>query len=170
MELRLETVCILAIVVIVTGAMTLEIDNTAVKNVTFTKELEFTNTTFTEVDTQKLQGRAYGTYGIRDDGVLSLDNLVYFTETIKYLIADKGEYVGDLLHLEGTVVLDETQCYNYKTQQASYDQKAEVLNITAPFVATRDKNIIKGDTLVYNTRKKEAYGTAIDAVLYTAEK
>ena len=170
MELRLETVLIVAFVVIVTGALTLEIDNTAVKNAIFTKELEFTNTTFTEVDTQKLQGRAYGTYGVRDSGVLSLDNLVYFTETIKYLIADKGKYVGDLLYLDGNIVLEEMQGYNYKTQQASYDQKMEVLNVTAPFVATRDKNIIKGNTLVYNTRKKEAYGTTINAVVYTAEK
>lgn len=170
MGLKLETVCILAIVVIVTGAMTLEVDKSAKKNVTFTKELEFTNTTFTEVDTQKLQGRAYGTYGIRDNGVLSLDNLVYFTETIKYLIADKGTYIGDVLNLDGNIVLEEKQGYNYKTQQASYHQETEILNVTAPFVAIRDKNIIKGDTLVYNTRIKEAYGTGIDAVVYTAEK
>ena len=170
MGLKLEIVCIIAIVVIVTGALTLEVDNSAVKNTIYTKELEFTNTTFTEVDTKKLQGRAYGTYGVRDSAVLSLDNLVYFTETIKYLIADKGVYVGDILKLEGNIVLEEQQGYNYKTQQASYDQKAEILNVMAPFIASRDKNIIKGDTLVYNTRKKEAYGTAIDAVLYTAEK
>ncbi|WP_309496911.1 hypothetical protein [Sulfurovum sp.] len=170
MELRLETVVIVSIVLIVTGAMTLEVGTSVKKNAIFTKELEFTNTTFTEVDTQKLQGRAYGTYGVRDNAVLSLDNLVYFTETIKYLIADKGKYVGDILNLEGNIVMEEHQGYNYKTQQASYDQKTEILNVTAPFVATRDKNIIKGDTLVYHTRKKEAYGTSIDAVVYTAEK
>jgi len=170
MGLRLEIVLILSIAVIITGSMTLKIDKSAKKSEPFTKELEFTNTTFTEVDTKILQGRAYGTYGVRDNGVLSLDNLVYFTETIKYLIADKGTYVGDELNLEGNIVLEEQQGYNYKTQQASYNQKTEILNVTAPFIATRDKNIFKGDTLVYNTRKKEAYGTAIDAVVYTAEK
>jgi len=170
MGLKLELVCILAIVVIVTGAMILKVDNSAIKNATFTKELEFTNTTFTEVDTQKLQGRAYGTYGIRDNGVLSLDNLVYFTETIKYLIADKGKYVGDVLNLDGNIVMEEQQGYNYKTQQAAYDQKSGILNVTAPFVATRDKNIFKGDTLVYNTLTEEAYGTTIEAVVYTSVK
>ena len=170
MELKLETVLILSIIVIVTGSVTLEIDNRAKENVVFTKELEFTNTTFTEVDTKILQGRAYGTYGVRDNGVLSLDNLVYFTETIKYLIANKGTYVGDVLNLEGNIILEENQGYNYKTEQAAYDQKTEILNVTAPFIATRDKNIIKGDTLVYNTRKEDAYGTGIDAVVYTAEK
>ena len=170
MVLRLETICILTIVVIVTGAMTLEVDDRAKKSTTSTKELEFTNTTFTEVDTQKLQGRAYGTYGIRDNGVLSLNNLVYFNETIQYLIADRGRLVGDVLHLEGNIVLEEEEGYNYKAKQAFYNQKTEILNITAPFIATRDKNIIKGDTLVYNTRKKELYGTNIYTVLYTAEK
>lgn len=170
MELKLETICIAAIVVIVTGALTLEIDKSTKKSTIHTKELEFTNTTFTEVDRKKLQGRAYGTYGIRDNGVLSIDNLVYFTENIKYLIADKGKYIGDVLNLEGNIVLEEKQGYNYKTQRAFYDQKTEILNVTAPFIATRDKNIIKGDTLVYNTRKKEAYGTTINAVVYTAEK
>ena len=170
MELKLETVIIVAIVVIVTGSMTLEIDKSEKKSTSFTKELEFTNTTFTEVDTKQLQGRAYGTYGIRDNGVLSLDNLVYFTENIQYLVADKGRFVGDVLNLKGNIELEEEQGYNYKTQQASYNQKTEILNVTAPFIATRDKSIIKGDTLVYNTRKKEVYGTAIDAVVYTAEK
>ncbi len=170
MGLKIETVLILSIIVIITGSLTMEIDKRAKKSEPFTKELEFTNTTFTEVDTQILQGRAYGTYGVRDNGVLTLDNLVYFTETIKYLIADKGTYIGDVLNLDGNIVLEEKQGYNYKTQQASYDQKTETLNVTAPFIATRDKNIIKGDTLVYNTRKKEAYGTAVDAIVYTAEK
>jgi lipopolysaccharide export system protein LptA len=170
MELKIETIIILAITVIVTGAMTLEIDNKTKKNEVFTKELEFTNTTITEVGTQKLQGRAYGTYGVRDNGVLYLENIVYFTETIKYLIADKGKYIGDVLHLDGNIILEEQQGYNYRTQQASYDQNTEILNVTAPFVATSGKNIFKGDTLVYHTQKKEAYGTAIDAVVYTAEK
>jgi hypothetical protein len=170
MGLRLETVCILAIVVIVTGAMTLTVDNSAIKNTTFTKELEFTNTTFTEVDSKKLQGRAYGTYGVRDNGVLSLDNLVYFTENIKYLIANKGKYVGDILTLKGNIVMEEKAGYHFDTQDAIYNQETEILDVQSAFTATRGKNIIKGDTLVYNTRNKEAYGTAIDAVVYTTEK
>jgi len=170
MGLRLETVLILVFAVIITGSMTLEIDSSVKKSETFTKDLEFTNTTFTEVDTKKLQGRAYGTYGVGENGVLSLDNLVYFTENIKYLIADKGKYIGDVMHLDGNIVLEEKQGYNYKTQEASYNPKTEVLNVTAPFIAVGDKNIFQGDTLVYHIRKKEAYATAIEAVFYTAEK
>jgi hypothetical protein len=149
MELKLEWVLVFAISVIITGAMVLEVDSSIKKNNTFTKELEFTNTTFTEVDTKRLHGRAYGTYGIHDNGVLSLENLVYFTDSIKYLIADKGDYVGDVLNLEGNIILEEKQGYHFSTQKASYHQLKEVLNAVTPFVATQENNSIEGDTLVY---------------------
>jgi len=170
MGLKIELVLFIAIVVIVGGSLTLKLNDNADKVNPFTKELEFTNTTFTEVDTVKLQSHAYGTYGIRDDGVLTINNLDYKTETIKYLVAKKGTYMGNTIYLEGDVVMDDANGYTYETQQAEYDQGTEILNITAPFVAKDETNIIKGDTFTYNTRKEEAYGTVIDAVLYTIEK
>ncbi len=170
MGLKLEIVWIAAILVIVTGAMMLKVDTNAVTNATHTKELEFTNTTFTEVDTEKLMGRVYSTYGIRESGELHMENLAYFTDTIKYLIADKGKLAGDVLQLDGNIAFEEKQGYNYRTQQASYDQKTEILNVTAPFIGSNGKNIIKGDTLVYNTLTKDIYATTIEAVIYTAEK
>jgi len=170
MGLRIEWVLLVAIIAIVGGSLTTKLNSSTDKHKTFTKELEFTYTTFTEVDTTKLQGRAYGTYGTRDDGVLTINNLVYQTETIESLVAKKGTYMGNIVYLEGDVVMDDTNGYTYETQQAEYDQETEILNITAPFVASSDENIIKGDTFTYNTRKKEAYGTVIDAAVYTVEK
>lgn len=170
MGLRIEGVLSLAIVIIIGGSFMIKLNDNADKHKLFTKELDFTYTTFTEVDTEKLQGRAYGTFGTRDDGVLTINDLVYQTETIESLVAKKGTYMGNIIYLEGDVVMDDSNGYTYETQQAEYDQDTEVLNITAPFVASRDKNIIKGDTFTYDTRKKEAYGTIIDAVVYTVEK
>lgn len=170
MGVRIELVLFVAIVIIVGGSFTMKLNDNADKLKPFTKELEFTNTTFTEVDTVKLQGHAYGTYGVRDDGVLTITNLRYKTDAIKSLIANKGTYMGNTIYLEGDVVMDDTNGYIYETQQAEYNQETEILNITAPFVATRDDNIMKGDTFTYNTRKEEAYGTTIDAVVYTIEK
>ena len=170
MGLRIEWVLLLAIVVIVGGSFMMKLNDNTGKHKVFTKELDFTYTTFTEVDTKKLQGRAYGTFGTRDDGVLTINDLVYQTETIESLVAKKGTYMGSIIYLEGDVVMDDTNGYTYETQQAEYNQDTEVLNITAPFVASRNDNIIKGDTFTYNTRKKEAYGTIIDAVVYTVEK
>ena len=170
MGLKLEVVSIISIIIIVVGTMTVEVENRAKKNDIFTKELEFTNTMFTEVDTKKLQGRIYGTYGVRDNEVLSLDNVVYFTESIKYLLANKGKYVGEILYLEGDIEMEEKQGYHYSTQQADYNQKTEILNVTAPFVATYEKNIFNGDSLVSNTAKKDVYAKNVDAIVYTVEK
>ncbi len=170
MGLRVELILFIAIVFIVGGSLTMKLNGNADKVTPFTKELEFVDTTFTEVDTVKLQARAFGTYGVRDDGVLTISNLIYKTETIKSLLANKGTYMGTIIYLEGDVVMNDANGYVYETQQAEYDQASEILNITAPFVATSGKNVIKGDTFTYNTRKEEVYGTVIDAVVYTVEK
>ena len=170
MGLKIEWVLLVAIVVIVGGSFTIKLNDNANKHKSFTKELEFTYTTFTEVDTKKLQARAYGTSGMRDDGVLTINELVYQTETIESLVAKRGTYMGSVVYLEGDVVMDDTDGYTYETQQAEYNQETEILNITAPFVARREGNSIKGDTLTYDTRKKEVYGTIIDAIVYTVEK
>ena len=170
MGLRVELILFTAIVFIVGGSFTMKLNSNADKMKPFTKELEFVDTTFIEVDTVKLQARAFGTYGVRDDGVLTISNLIYKTETIKSLLANKGTYMGSIIYLEGDVVMDDVNGYVYETQQAEYDQSSEILNITAPFVATSSENVIKGDTFTYNTRKEEVYGTVIDAVVYTVEK
>ena len=170
MGLKVEFILFIAIVTIIGASLTIELNNDEKNQKNFTKELEFTYTTFTEVDTQKMQASAYGTHGKRDDGVLVINDLVYKTETIESLIANQGTYMGSIIYLEGDVVMDYSNGYTYETQQAEYNQKTEILNITAPFIATRDADIVKGDTFTYHTRKKEAYGTMIDATIYTVEK
>jgi len=170
MGLRLEFVLVVAIVGILTGSLLLKLSKTNTKTEAFTKELEFTDTTLIEVDTQKVLSNSYGTYGVRDRGVFTLNDLVYSTDTIESLVAKKGKFKGEILYLDGAVVLKEKGGYTYKTEHANYSQKTDILNITAPFVGVRDKNIIKGNTLRYDTRKKEAFGTKIDSVLYTTKK
>ena len=170
MAVRIEYILTIAIAVIVTASLTLKLNDAAGKEKGITKELEFTYTTFTEVDTKKLQGKAYGTSGIRDNGILTIYNLAYQTETIESLVAKKGTYMGKIIYLEGDVVTDYAGGYHIETEQAEYDQESEILNITAPFVLTQDDNIVRGDTLTYNTRNKVMYGTTIDATLYTVEK
>ena len=170
MGLRIELLLFVSIIVITLVSFTTELASTIEKTEKFTKELEFTYTTFREVDKTKLQAIAYGTYGMRDSGILSIDNLVYQTEKIESLVAQKGRYKGSIIYLEGNVIFHDSQGYNCETEQAEYDQDTEILNITSPYIATRAKNIVFGDTLTYNTRSKEAYGTVIDAIVYTVEK
>jgi len=170
MGLKIEFVLTFVIVMILVGSFTFKVNGSSTHIKSLTKEMEFTNTTFTEVDTQKLQGRAYGTHGVRDAGVLTIDNLFYQTDVIESLVANKATYIEDIIYLEGNVILDQNNGARYETEQAEYNKKSEILNITAPFVATRDDNIVHGDTLRYDTQKKEVYATIIDAIIYTIEK
>ena len=86
------------------------------------------------------------------------------------MIAKKGKYIKEVLYLDGDVVMQEKNGYTYNTQHANYNQKTEILNITAPFTGVRGQNVMKGETLRYDTVKKEAFGTKVDAILYTTEK
>jgi len=160
----------LLIVLIISVSLLVELSNSLDQKKAFTKDLEFTNTTFIEVDTQKMQGWTYGTFGIRDQGVLTLDNVVFHTENIESLVGKQGRYIKDILYIDGDVVMREKGGYTYKTQHANYNKKSEILNITAPFTAVRGEDVMKGMTLRYDTVKKEAFGSSVDAVLYTTEK
>ena len=134
------------------------------------KEMEFTDTTFTEVDTEKLLSVAYGTHGVRQRGVLTVDNLVYHTDTIELLLAEKGRYVGSKVYLDGNVRMKQKEGFNYKAEHAVYDKKTAILTITSKFTAIMDRNIVQGNTGWYDSRKKMLFAKEVDAVVYTAEK
>ena len=134
------------------------------------KELEFINTTFIEVDTKKMQAKLYSPYGVRKDEVLSLDDVKYHTSNVEYLLANKASYSNNILHLDGNVTLLEITGNIYKTEHAIYNQKEEILTITSPFIAYINKNIFKGNTLIYKAITKDVNATMIDAVIYPTEK
>ena len=170
MGIKLEYLLLILIVVIIFVTTTVKLTNTESNSTHSNKELEFVDTTFIEVDTQKMQAKLYTPKGVRQNGLLTLNKINYYTPTIDSLLADTGRYKDNILHLDGHVSLKETTGNLYKTEHAIYDQKKEVLTITSPFVAYMDRNIFHGDTLVYNAITKEANATKIDAVVYPAEK
>ena len=170
MGLKLEIILIVSIVAILSVALTVKINNGRVLNNVSTKELEFTDTTFTEVDRNKTQGILFGTYGVRNAGVLTVDNLRYHTDSIKLLRAKKATYKSDKIYLDHNITVNQKEGFDYKAEHAIYDQKREILNITSPFTAIMNENIIHGNSLQYDMRKREVFGTDVDAVVYTKEK
>ena len=170
MGIKLEFVLIIAIIGIIAGSLMLKLRNSPVATTVLTKEVEFTNTTLIEVDTDDMKSRAYATHGIRDQGVLTLDNLLYLGDSIESLSANKARFKGDFLHLDGNVVLQEKGGYRYETQHAIYNKKTEILNITSPFIGVRGQNIVQGESMEYNTREKKATGTTVGTVFYTPDK
>ncbi len=151
-------------------ALTVKITNgRAVKN-TSTKELVFTDTTFTEVDKNKTIGVAYGTYGVRDKGVLTVENFKYHNGSIKELRSNIAIYKADKIYLDHNVVFNQKEGSDYYTEHAVYDKKKEILDVISPYKALMGKNIMHGDTLRYWVKEKRAYSTNVDAIVYTKEK
>ncbi len=170
MGLKLEIILIFAILSILMGSYMVKFtDHTSTRKYP-TKELEFTQTTFIETDTNKTLGRAFSTYGIRDAGVLTLYDLKYHTDTINLLRAKKGIYKDNKVYLDHNITLNQKEGFDYRAEHAVYDKKTQILNITSTFTAIMNKNIIHGNTLRYDTKKKEAFAKDIDAVVYTVEK
>ena len=170
MAVKLEHILIVSIIGIIIGAFMIKVRNAPPPLKGFTKELEFTDTTLIEVDTDTMKSRAYLTYGVRDRGILTMEDLVYLNENIESLSANNGVYFEDKLYLDGDVVLHEKGGYRYDTQHAIYNQKTEILHITAPFTGVKDQNFIQGESLEYDTRKKKASGTTVGTVFYTPDK
>jgi hypothetical protein len=134
------------------------------------KELEFKETTFTEVDKEKMLAKAYSKLGLREDGILSLEGLTYQTEHIRKLFANHAKYDANVLYLKGNVRLEQKEGFSYSTEYANYDQKREILSITSPFVARMNENILRGNTLIYDAVKQEAIAKSVDAEVYTPDK
>jgi len=170
MGVKLELFLVFLIVAILSLAYTVKLSDTVSVKKISRKEMEFTNTTFTEVNTQKLISTAFGTYGIRENGILKIENLIYHTDTIERLLADEGRYVGEKVYLDGHIRMKQKEGFNYQARHAVYDKNTEILAITSTFTAVMDKNSIKGNTAQYDTRKKILIAKEIDAVLYTVEK
>ena len=170
MGLRLEVLITLVIVAILSVTLMVKFTHKAFVGERFTKELEFTDTTLTEVDTETMQGRAFGSHGIRDAGVLVLYNIKYHTNNIELLRAKKATYKGDKLYLDGNITLNQKEGFDYSAEHAVYDKKTKILDITSAFSGIMDRNTIHGYTLRYDMQKKEAFGKRIDAVVYTTEK
>ncbi len=170
MGLKLEFLLIVFVMAILAMAMTVKISNSNAVAKKQTVELEFTDTTTIEVDTNKTLSVTYGTYGIRDAGVLKIDNLQYYTDGIKLLRAKKGTLKGNKLYLDYNVILNKEKGSDYYTEHAIYNKKTGILLVTSPFKAIMDKNIMHGATLRYDTKQKKVFATKVNAVVYTAEK
>jgi len=170
MGLKLETLITVTILVILSAVFMVKFTHKPSDKKLFTKELEFTNTVFTEVDTNTMQGRAFSTHGIKNKDDLILYDLKYHTNNIELLRAKKGTYKGDKIYLDGNITVNQKEGFDYSAEHAVYDKKMKILDIPSSFTGIMNKNIIHGNSLHYDLEKKVAFGKNIDAVIYTAEK
>jgi len=169
MGLRLDWILVIGILGLIALTAQIKLHNTSKDKKSFHKELEFTQSTFIEVNEKTMLSKTYGMYGVREKGILSLSKLKYSTDNIEELTANKGRFEGNILYLDGDVFMQEKDGYVYATQHAKYQQKTKILTLISPFTAVRDENIMYGDTLVYDVVKKESQATKINALVKTVD-
>jgi len=167
---KLEMIIVFVTLVIIAGAYTVKIDDKREETPTVNKELEFNDTVFTEVNASGFLGRATTQKGIRVNGVLMLDKVRYHTNNIRLLRADTAKLDNEILYLDGHIFMDQKEGFFYEAEHANYHKRHKILTITSPFTATLNKNVIKGQSLEYDTVKKEAYATKVNGVVYTTKK
>lgn len=166
MGLKLELILSVAILGTVVSMLHIDLKDRVTQKKPSTKELDFTYTTFVEVDTQRIQSSAFSKSGRRDQGVLSLYTLQYQAKSLDFLESAYGRYQNNYLYLEDDVKFYQNGGFRYYTDYAVYNQEREILKIPNKFVGIMQKNVIHGERLRYNMRKKEVTADAIRAVLY----
>ncbi len=170
MGIRLEWLVILLIIITVVGTTMVKLTNTTEGLESNSKELEFHNTTFIEVDIYSMLSKSFVQKGIMQDSILHLEQLNYSTKNIRLLVSDYAKYSHDILSLEGNINLEESEGYIYSAEHAEYNQKNGILRVKSKFTVIKGKNIIHGTSLYYDTVKKEMNATKVDAVIYTTKK
>lgn len=169
MAIRLEWIVVAAIVVISALSYFVKFSSQSGGGVHATRELEFHDTTFLEVDQNGILGDAYARVGIREKGVLHMRHLDYRTDAIRLLHADSGTFEAVKIYLDGNVTVDEKSGLHYRTENIVYNKQTKILHVTSPFEATLAKNSFKGNELIYDTRRKEVTASMVEAVLFPVE-
>jgi len=164
--LRIEWLSVMMILVMLGVSYLIKADQHKAKKITFFKEMEIYSSVTIEVNTSGVDNRLYSDYGVKEKGELRLTNVTYAGNSIKELKAEKGRYINDKIYLDHNVTLLQKNGYIYKGDHAIYDKSKEFLQVTSPFVAYIDRNVIHGVNFQYDIKKKVATAENVNAVIY----
>jgi len=170
MGLKLEYILIFLVIVILAISSTIKLENKNIVNKTSTKEMEFTDTIFTEVNTKKIIGVAYGIKGVRDNGILTVKNFKYHNNSIKLLKSDEAIYKDNKIYLNFNIDFNKEDGVNCYSEHAVYDKSLKILDITSPFKYIDGKDVAYGNTMRYFSDRKEMFASQVNIMFYTKEK
>jgi LPS export ABC transporter protein LptC len=66
--------------------------------------------------------------------------------------ANYGIYKNEVVNLDGDVFYIREDGFTFKSQEAVYNTKTSIARVDKDFVLYQDKNIIRGNLLVYNNK------------------
>lgn len=155
MALRIDFVLAISIAGLLVMTSFIDLESISKKSFELTKELEFKDTTFTEVNSESLQNRSFSKHGIQSGDTLFADGLKYYTNSDGVLYADHSKSVGDMVYLQDNIVFEEKSGLRYKTNIANLNKVTEFLDVPAKFVAIKGENIFRGESMTYNMKNME---------------
>ena len=115
--------------------------------------LELEEFKLTELNTKGLSSIMEGSRGFRYSDRYTIVNLDYTDNTNKLLDnikAKNGLYKGDVIDLNGDVVYFREDGLTFKTQNARYNQKTDVVQALTKYVSHMNGNRAIGSSIVYN--------------------
>jgi len=169
MAIKLETVLYIAISIVIVVTLSSKQESKEAVVSSFKKELEFTSSTFSEVNATIQLNQSFAKSGVQVNGVLTLNDISYSGQKLKLLQANKAVYDGNLSTLYGDVVLRQENGFEYKTDKAIYDMNKQFVYIPNSFVAKMNDNIMNGKNLKYDISAQNAVASNISAILYTKD-
>ena len=83
------------------------------------------------------------------------------------LSADNAKLTDDELDLKGSVVYVRSDDFLYKSQEAKYDRKNDILTSNVPFESKYGKDRFDGKDLIYSLKDKNLYANDVKMILKT---
>lgn len=120
-----------------------------------------------ELNQEGLQGLMIGSNALRYSDRYEVTNIDY-TENSKKSIsnmkAGKGLYQEEKIFLFGSVTYVREDGLTFESEAMDYNKKTSVISSTTPYIAYRENNSIKGDSMKYNNKRKYIESTKVEAI------
>jgi negative regulator of replication initiation len=170
MAIRLDILLIFGISIVVLWGFLGDLNSTKKRVKKETPELVFTNTNFTDVNRTHILSNSFARKGKRVNGILSATEILYRTDTINYMQANRGHYEGEKLFLRGDVFIDQKEGHDYKTDFAIYDTISRKIDVPSEFETIEFNNTVRGKSMVYDLDKEEVQSEGVKALFHIKEK
>ncbi len=134
---------------------------------------ELMSFTLYELDNKGLTTLMNGTKAIKYTNRYKVDNINYTDNSKKYIAnikADIGLYKDETIDLKGNVVYSREDGLIFETQKALYNKKTGVAHTNKKYVLYKQKNRVKGSSLIYNNVLNKTYSKNVVAKYQMKER
>ena len=136
-------------------------------------QIELKDFTMYEFSPDGLQTYMLGKSGIKFDDRFIVNKIDYTDKSEDYIAtmkADRGQYEGNIVKLEGDVFYTRDNGFGFKTQKLVYNKKTSQAISDVGYIAYMGDNIVKGSYIRYNNDLDRVYSKQIDPTYQLQER